>query len=294
MLIIKAGKNPDAATFRAIDAFLFPFEKNCVSLIDRLHRHDVPVFCILGAMREILGVFTYSSGGQILHCVPCAVSRYDELLASLRIYFESFDLHSLFSIIGDEAGTNLFLSAIFLSTRRLPAVNESFFLMEHFPSKVSAGSGLKIPIVDSFGRQTVFAGSCPSSLLDALLIMQEAYEREEVLQDGQEFNPLLSKFVLKKGLSENRVYAAFFCDKIVAKSVINAEGRKFSLLGGVFTEPEFRRKGFAEFLIKRLCAEKARQGKIVVLFVKPKNVAALTLYKRCGFCNFGKLKISYF
>lgn len=288
------GKRPDAAVSAALESFLVPFEKNCVSLVDRIRRREVSIFCIVGRSREILGVFTYSAGGQLLHCIPCAVSRYGELLALLRLYFENFDLSSLFSVIGDEAGTNLVLSAIFLSTRRLPSASQSFFLMEHRPGSESAGDGLKFDATSSDGSRTVYAANCPGRLLDALLPMQEAYEREEVLCDGQEFNPMSARYVLKKGLSERNVYAAFFRGKIVSKGAINAVGRNCVQLGGVFTVPECRKRGFAEFLIKQIVAEKRQLGKSVVLFVKPRNVAALTLYRRCGFSSFGRFKISYF
>ncbi len=294
MLIVSLGKSPSNAVFAALNAFLLPFEKNCVSLVDRIRRREVSIFCILNTRREIIGVFTYSSGGQILHCIPSAVSHYSELLAILRIYFENFDLHSLFSVIGDEAGTNLLLSAIFLSTKKLPASNQSFFLMEYKVGKETAGDGLKINAVCSNGKQAVYAANCPLNLLDALLPLQEAYEREEVLGDGQAYSPLRSKVILKKSLAEKNVYAVFFYEQIVSKGAINATGQNCVQLGGIFTAPEFRKRGFAEFLIKQIVAVERKMGKHIVLFVKPKNVAALTLYKRCGFSNFGRLKISYF
>ena len=291
MLVLSLGKNPRAAVIDAVVKFLLPYEKNCVSLVDRIGRREVGIFCILGSSREILGVFSYSSGGQILHCIPDSVRRYDEYLALLRIYFSTFDLSGLFSVIGDESGTNLILSAIYLATRKLPSSSQSFLLMEHIPGTESAGSGLKI----RDGRmRSVCAGTCSINLLDPLMVLQESYEREEVLLDNQRFNPLASKFIMKKAISENNVYAAFFDNRIVAKGAINATGLNCVQLGGVFTVPSFRKNGFAEFLIKRIVAEKRAAGKRVVLFVKPKNIAARTLYKRCGFSDFGTFKISYY
>ena len=102
-------------------------------------------------------------------------------------------------------------------------------------------------------------------------------------------------FSISNGIiSENNMYATFFKNKIVAKAAVNAVGKNCVQLGGVFTVPNFRKLGFAEFLIKKIVAEKNQLGKKVVLFVKPKNLAAVTLYKRCGFSSFGKFKISYY
>lgn len=291
MLIISLGKIPDSKNMTILENFLVKYEKYCVSLFDRIKRHEVSVYCIVGEKHELKGVFTYSSGGQILHCIPEALLLYDELLAIFRIYFSNFDLKNIFSVIGEEVGTNLILSAIYLATKKMPMTNQSFHLMQYFPQKESRGNGLKF---QPQNINSVYAGHCSMQLLETLLPIQEAYEREEVLNEDQDFNPLLSKFVLKKNLSEQNVYAAFYENKLVSKATINADGKNFVQIGGVFTVPAFRKLGFAEFLIKKLVFEKNRLGKQLVLFVKPKNTAALTLYKRCGFSSFGKMKISYY
>lgn len=291
MLILSLGKTPSVKVSSALENFLIPYEKCCVSLIDRIKRHEVCIYCILGEHREIRGVFTYSSGGQILHCIPEAVKCYDEFLAVLRIYFTNFDLNNVFSVIGDESGTNLILSAIYLATRKMPSSSQTFSLMEYIPRKETFGNGLKL---SNSSIQSVYVVNCSIQLIDSLMILQESYEREEVLTRNQTFNPLMSKVVMKKAISENRVYAVVCDNRLVAKSAINATGINCVQIGGVFTVPQFRKKGFAEFLIKNVITEKFRQGKKIVLFVKPKNLAAITLYKRCGFSPFGKFKISYF
>ncbi len=291
MLVLSLGKVPDAKKLSAIENFLVRNEKICVSLLDRINRREVFVYCILGAHHEIRGIFTYSPGGQILHCIPDALQYYDEYLVILRIYFSNLNIQNIFSVIGEENGTNLILSAIYLSTKKIPESNLSFNLMEYIPHKESPKAGLK---VKPARNDSVYVANCSMKLFDALVPIQEAYEKEEVLTLEQEYNPLMSKFVLKKSISEKKLYAAFLEGKIVAKAAVNASGKNCVQLGGVFTLPNYRKLGFAEFLIKKIVAEKNSLGKGVVLFVKPKNLAAVTLYKRCGFSAFGKFKISYY
>ncbi|MBR4631064.1 MAG: GNAT family N-acetyltransferase [Treponema sp.] len=291
MLVVSLGKVFDEKKLALVENFLLRHEKSCVSLLERICRHEVSVYCILGERREIRAVFSYSSGGQILHCIPDALEFYDEYLVVLRIYFSNMDIENIFSVIGEEVGTNLILSAIYLATRKIPEINQTFNLMEYLPKKESKGAGLKF---NPSTEKSVYAAVCSIKLLDALVPIQEAYEKEEVLSFDQEFNPLMSKVVLKKNLSEKNVYAVFLEGKIVAKAAVNATGKHCVQLGGVFTVPLYRKLGFAEFLIKKIVAEKNSLGKKIVLFVKPKNIAAVTLYKRCGFSAFSKFKISYY
>lgn len=291
MLILSLGKILDNKKFEAVENFLVKYEKNCVSLLDRIRNREVNIYCILGERHEIRGIFTYSSGGQILHCIPDALQNYDEYLVVLRIYFSNLDLNNIFSVIGEEIGTNLILSSVYLATKKMPESSQSFNLMEYVPNNESKGNGLKF---QPEPLNSVYAANCSMRLLDSLIPIQEAYEREEVLTVEQDFNPLMSKFGLKKSISEKKMYATFYENKIVAKAAVNAVGKNCVQLGGVFTVPNFRKHGFAEFLIKKIVAEKNHLGKKVVLFVKPKNLAAVTLYKRCGFSNFGKFKISYY
>jgi len=291
MFIVSLGKIPSAKNNSSLEEFLIKYEKSCVSLLDRIKHHEVDIYCILDDKHEIRGVFTYSSGGQILHCIPDALRNYDEYLVILRIYFSNFNLQNIFSIIGEEIGTNLILSAVYLATKKMPSNSQVFNLMQYVKNKETVGNGLKF--VPS-ALDSVYAANCSMKLLDVLIPIQEAYEKEEVLIDEQDFNPLMSKIVLKKNISEKNVYATFFKNKIVAKAAINADGRTCVQLGGVFTLPDFRNLGFAEYLIKKLVAEKSSIGKKIVLFVRPKNIAANTLYKRCGFLSFAKFKISYY
>lgn len=291
MLIVALGKAPKTEVFASLENFLVKYEKNCVSLLSRIKNREVNIYCILGDNHEIRGIFTYSSGGQILHCIPDALQHYDEYLVVLRIYFSNLNLKNIFSVVGEEIGTNLILSSVYLATRKMPENSQVFNLMEYLPGHESKGNGLKfIPATVN----SVYAANCSMSLLDTLIPIQEAYEREEVLTKKQDFNPLMSKVGLKKSIMENNMYAAFFENQIVSKAAVNAVGKNCVQLGGVFTVPDCRKLGFAEFLIKKIVAEKKLIGKKVVLFVKPKNIAAVNLYKRCGFSSFGKFKISYY
>ena len=49
--------------------FLLANEHKCVSLVSRFLKKDTRIFYILDEKNIIWGVFSISSGGQILHCL---------------------------------------------------------------------------------------------------------------------------------------------------------------------------------------------------------------------------------
>ena len=77
--------------------------------------------------------------------------------------------------------------------------------------------------------------------------------------------------------------------KPVAKAQTNARGKTVEQIGGVYTLPQLRSRGFGSQLIEHLSREIIRDGKTVSLFVKDTNHAAINLYRKCNFtvnCNF--------
>ncbi|MGI5172784.1 GNAT family N-acetyltransferase [Treponema sp. OMZ 840] len=73
-----------------------------------------------------------------------------------------------------------------------------------------------------------------------------------------------------------------------------AIGMRYAQLGGVYTIPAFRRRGFACLLVSRLCTELQKNGYTPVLFTDTKNTAAYSLYTSCGFSVCGDYRIAYF
>lgn len=128
----------------------------------------------------------------------------------------------------------------------------------------------------------------------SLRSIQEAYEREEVLLPGHAFNPRVSLENLKYHLKTQLVIYATHRDRVIAKAATNARGFGCDQLGGVYTKPEFRRRGIGRWLVAILLRRLRKEGKGASLFVKPHNLAAVELYRSLGFSIVGPFRISYY
>jgi len=131
--------------------------------------------------------------------------------------------------------------------------------------------------------------------LEALLPLQEAYEREEVLTPIHDFNPAACRAALARSLELQLVYLAEDSSgRPLAKAATNARGFRVDQIGGVFTLPERRGRGAARALMAALLAEIGRAGRSASLFVKPGNAPALGLYRGLGFEEIGEYRADYF
>ena len=292
MNIMQAPKNPSDELFARTKDFLRIHEKKCVSLLDRILHHEVRSFLVLDG-GKIKAVFSYSDGGQILHCFSdIALNHYPYSLL-LTDFFSHFsalpEFEKLFSIIGEESGTNLLQGAIFSATGQEPLFQEEsyFFELSDFAREFQFA-----PISKPYPTMRIERAGM--ELFDALKPIQRAYEEEEVLGGEHTFNPAVSNFLLKKALMANAVFIAQENGSIVGKAALNAQGENYVQIGGVFTAPDFRRHGIARALVEKIIAEKKAQGKKIVLFAKKKNLPAQKLYETCGFEKFGNFKICYY
>ncbi|MDR1319653.1 MAG: GNAT family N-acetyltransferase [Treponema sp.] len=129
---------------------------------------------------------------------------------------------------------------------------------------------------------------------DALFPLQAAYEREEVLPIGAEFNASACRLGLERILSGGQILAAELEGRIVGK--INTSVVSFTRyqIGGVYVHPDYRGLGIA----RRMTAEFARalilQGRGLSLFVKKLNPAARRVYDNTGFKVLADYRISYY
>jgi ribosomal protein S18 acetylase RimI-like enzyme len=130
--------------------------------------------------------------------------------------------------------------------------------------------------------------------LDALLYLQEAYEREEVLTPIHEFNRAACRASLVRALERQIVFAAEEDGILVGKAGTNARGFGVDQVGGVYTLPERRGRGVARVLMAALLAEFESSGKKPALFVKPTNAPARALYRNLGFEDIGDYRADYF
>lgn len=128
---------------------------------------------------------------------------------------------------------------------------------------------------------------------EALFVLQEAYEKEEVLFRPEEFQPLVSRLHFWKSLKDQEIVGLWEGERPLAKAGTNALTPRWAQLGGVYTRPEERGRGHQKRLLSFLLARLEAQGRGACLFVKKGNVPALALYAGLGFQPRGDFTILY-
>lgn len=153
--------------------------------------------------------------------------------------------------------------------------------------------GQRLPFVEPPLPELDYSWAGPK---DAKLLrdVQEAYEREEVLLPGHAFNPRVSMESLRFHLKSQLVLYASHGGEVIAKAATNARGFGCDQLGGVYTKPEFRRRGIGRWLVAILLRRLRKEAKGASLFVKPQNIGAVELYRELGFTIVGPFRISYY
>lgn len=128
---------------------------------------------------------------------------------------------------------------------------------------------------------------------EPLFALQEAYEKEEVLFDPAEFQPVASRLHFWKIVREQEIAVLWLGTRPVAKAGTNALTPGWAQLGGVYTLPEQRRQGLQKRLLSFLLDRLATQGRGACLFVKKDNGAAGGLYRSLGFEKAADFTILY-
>ncbi len=99
---------------------------------------------------------------------------------------------------------------------------------------------------------------------------------------------------VKSILKNQKVFVIESDGKFVSKVNTNAIGWDWVQIGGVYTDPLYRRNGYSLCLLSALCRRINKQGRKCVLFVKKKNAPALKLYEKLDFKKSGDFQITYF
>ncbi len=127
-----------------------------------------------------------------------------------------------------------------------------------------------------------------------LLQLQIAYEVEEVLLPGRSPSLSTSKTSLTHSLNTQLVLVAVYRGEAIARVATNARGYAGDQLGGVFTDPAWRGKGVARWLMTHLLTEMQKTRRNASLFVKLDNEAAQALYRSLNFLFESDFRISYY
>lgn len=261
-------------------SFVLPHEKTAVGFVSHMLRRDVDCFFVMDDGRT-RGAFSFSAGGQILHCLPDAHSAARaELLRGLAAFFRSQKKRELFSIVGEENGTEVIRQAIAAAWGKTTRHEQAYALLEKIGAAEQVNSSDCV--------------RCVPEMIDALLPLQIAYECEEILWAGEPCNPNVTRLAFLRALRTQQIFALVKNGRYVAKGGTNAQGKRYAQLGGVFTIPSERKKGYATALLRHVAQELHRQGKDIVLFAKKDNDAALRLYEKIGCKTIGSFEIVYY
>ncbi|MDR1971849.1 MAG: GNAT family N-acetyltransferase [Treponema sp.] len=130
--------------------------------------------------------------------------------------------------------------------------------------------------------------------LETVLPLQTAYEREEVLPQGANFNPAVCRMNLEHIFEAQRILVAEWGGRIVAKANTSAFSFTRAQIGGVFVEPRCRGLGIGRRLCAALAETLTAEGWGLSLFVKKRNHSALAAYRAVGFKPIADYRISYY
>ena len=291
-------------------AFLAKYERTCVSLIEHVRRGESDIFSIEGDARETLGVISVKS--RMLLCVPNARSLQNDkaFCSSLKVFLSDKKI----SCVNGEAEASHLIMKIFTELGRTPLHINEYALMtlsEAALKNLKTKEGRYASV--SEGQQTLIARHtaraagekayceqfkivrCGIKDADALMPLQLAYEAEEVLPPCRTQNSAVTRKNLERILKTEYVLALQNSrGETAAKANTNAIGIRWAQIGGVYTAPDFRRKGCASLLVETLAEKIVASNRLPVLYARNGNEGAQKAYSAIGFTKTGGFTIAYY
>ncbi|NJN81284.1 MAG: GNAT family N-acetyltransferase [Caldilineaceae bacterium] len=95
-----------------------------------------------------------------------------------------------------------------------------------------------------------------------------------------------SQAAIERPLADTRIWLAEAAGQTVAAALTNAETQAFAMIGGVYTQPNWRGRGVAKAVCSALCAQLLGEGRQPVLYWQ--TPAAGVVYGRLGFRAVGE------
>ena len=290
-------KSISSENLKSIIDFLSLEEKSCITLMSRFVQKDD--ICLLPKhikgyafyfAGNLVGVLAISEGGILLHHFE---EKYLDKDFKYKVDFEKLifpilSRHFIYSIIGDMKGTE-FLRKI-IECEKKPKIKIPYTLMIY--NKYQNQDKL---VMEDLPKNFQLR-KCSSDDTEKLYSLQAAYDMVEVLPPREKFNPENCKLNLRHNLINQYIIGIWDSSTncFVAKSGTNAQGLNWVQLGGVFTKENFRGKGLATFMIKKLAKIMEEKHKKVALFVKDTNEPAKKAYLKAGFVDDSKFCICYY
>ncbi len=291
-------------------AFLAKHERTCVSLVEHIRLGGGDSFTIESGARETLGVISVKS--RMLLCIPNARSLQNDkaFCSSLKVFLSDKKI----SCVNGEAEASHFIMKILAELGRTPLHINEYALMtlsEAALKNLKTKEGRYASV--SEGQQTLIARHtaraagekayceqfkivrCGIKDADALMPLQLAYEAEEVLPPCRTQNPAVTRKNLERILKTEYVVALQNSrGEPAAKANTNAVGIRWAQIGGVYTAPDFRRKGCASLLVETLAEKIVASNRLPVLYARNGNEGAQKAYAALGFTKTGGFTIAYY
>lgn len=276
-------------TFDSCIHFLLKHEFRCIGLMSRLVKDEKPIFPqeagslfvrLVSRENHIEGILFITGTGIVLHCIAEDCDR-KAWTVPLNQFLSSKHFNS---IVGSTDDTQ-WLETLSAS---VPYRTVDYTLMIFQNQKKSN------QLQSRFSNADFELRRAKVTELDSILPLQIGYEKEEVISPGSEVDQKICKANLQNILKNQRIYLITHNDVPVAKAGTNALGMFWDQIGGVYTEPQFRGRGFATALVSKAAEEIHAKGKNAALFVKKENTAARKAYQKCGFVDSKPFRISYF
>ncbi|HZK20450.1 MAG TPA: GNAT family N-acetyltransferase [Treponemataceae bacterium] len=274
----------------ALTECLLHYKKNMSSFNNATQQESF--FVLFNDSSDVCGILCLSHGGRALHHFSNASilkKAHDCTCALLNQFYGKHSPYTLHCIVGIAIQAKLLaVCARDAGLGKIGECREYKLMVYESRAKVKKTTVLK----------DVVLKKCSLSDAPALYNLQKGYDIEEVLPKGAFYNELAGQKILEKSLKNQMVYALFKKDNIngkaIAKVGTNAIGFNWCQFGGVYTEPEFRNKGCARYLVSYMAKTVEKSGYGAVLFVQKKNTAAIRAYSAVGFFSVEEFKIIYF
>lgn len=275
----------------ALNPLLKKHQAQCVQLCERLANPPGPnaagktggFVCLVNNKNSAVHALVFASpAGLVLHCIPeLDKDRRAQAAGLLAGYMQG---RELYCISGAAYGTRLMEAAAEMAgTFRPPVERRDHSLMVFRPESAPGGKAADAPVE-----------LCTEGHLEKLLPLQCVYDTVEVLPANRRLDIGLCRKTLLKGLRQERVYGIRQADGFAAKAAVNAAAEGYWQIGGVFTRPDCRGKGYAARLTRFIAERALREGKGAVLFVRTENAPAIRAYTNAGFVPCGSYSITYY
>lgn len=309
-------------------SFIEPHEAECVNLVHEILRGAENCYVVQSG-GAVCGAFCFRARRTIFHCLPFTKykTQQDKILCqeTQAAFYEFFANEKPFCINGESTGS-LFLKNI-LKNKPAPImakVTNDYWLMSvsrgsEQLQEAASSSNSSCQEFDACSKPNIFRATADDA--EKLFPLEKAYQYEEVIPPSFSVSDETLREALKLNLRNQKIFAYQATaagsrqQRVVAKAALTAEGKNFALLGGVYTLPEHRRRGYARILVQHILQEVGAptannnsceaaastpcalgtpaRPMNAALYVKKNNAAAIALYKSLGFEQAGEYKIIY-